>query len=180
MGQCDSIQASSGPRALELAWHAEPARVRGEGRSRGSPEGWRAPPRRTSVAAAHRCLQTTRTAAMASALLAKPVLGLNRSAALPARRTRSLVVRAQRADKAQVGCRRNGRRVGLSWCRASTGGFPASVGSSVGPPRRKHGSRGEAGLGSPQPQAIKQRQAAGEHLPRWRRQAQPARTASSC
>ncbi|KAL4451231.1 hypothetical protein ABPG77_009303 [Micractinium sp. CCAP 211/92] len=39
---------------------------------------------------------------MASALLAKPVLGLTRSAALPARRTSSLVVRAQRIEKAQV------------------------------------------------------------------------------
>ncbi len=60
---------------------------------------------------------------MASALLAKPVLGLTRSAALPARRTSSLVVRAQRIEKAQVSSRRSGCRVGSSCCRASIGGF---------------------------------------------------------
>lgn len=63
---------------------------------------------------------------MASALLAKPVVGLTRSAALPARRARSLVVRAQRAEKAQVSCTRNGLRVGSSLWRALPGGFPGA------------------------------------------------------
>lgn len=77
---------------------------------------------------------------MASALLAKPVLGLTRSAALPARRTSSLVVRAQRIEKAQVGSRRSGCRVGSSCCRDSIGGFLGASWHSFRSPYEGHSS----------------------------------------